>query len=393
MIEILEFNKYKSYKLFKGVYFVYFYNKEGENVTDIKNLSLIKFLQSIEIAYSDLPILGFEYNKFINFYKHENISSPNDIVVIGQFKPTLVYKEPTPQQILEILNSVREKRFELFLRKNTEIKSKQFNIWFINKDKQNLNRIYISDEERINNQNRLMSIKNFAFNIVEPFKTYASNNTFPRLNSPQQESFDKKKNMYRWRVPIIRENGTFKYYDIPKKMPYIDLNVHKPVDTKIFFNFPCQNQNKAHLNINDKSSCQNYTSSNDSKIKINEKFQLNISKEIDEYNYTFENSFNTSEFNLNKESMCEKIKLKSNRNVCNEKLYGIKKSLHKNVSQNKFQKIKTIKNISHINKRKYSKYSFAKSNYSTLVTSLIISNENNLPLNSNICQNDYGKNP
>lgn len=85
MIEIKNVYTYNSYKNFAGPFFIFFFKKEGNTFKDISNLSFIKYLRSIEEIFCDLPLLGYDYLKFMHYIKEGKVSSCNDVIVISKY--------------------------------------------------------------------------------------------------------------------------------------------------------------------------------------------------------------------------------------------------------------------------------------------------------------------
>lgn len=196
MIEILEKKKFSYYKSYTGQYIVFFFNKNGNKITDVVNLSMIKFIQSIETAYYDLPILGFCYIEFIKFYVKENVTSCNDIVVIGNSYPNRIFKQPLPWEILSIFDRVRHER-SLLSKKRSNNKQYEPRIpWFANSHSSTLDKVYASDNERIQNQNILMGIEVEDSNLYDSFHIYNNMFHIPKIVFPKRLEFNLKRHKF-----------------------------------------------------------------------------------------------------------------------------------------------------------------------------------------------------
>lgn len=253
MIQIIESFRYRLYKGKSGPFICFFYNQINGIVSDILNISLIKYIQTIETEFLDLPILGFEYNAFSRLYKFEKIKSCNDILVIKKDCINRVWESPLPWVVNEIFDKIREERYEIRIAKNSDYKISQKNIktriWYTNSHKKNNAQIFESNEERWSYQNSLMGIpdeknsfkmpliKNPKINnLYEISKSLAKNINLKRKNDDLKTNKLNKK--------IKRYSGENFCKNI-EKVPYIDLNFNKPSMKNLM------NQ----LSVDNKSSC------------------------------------------------------------------------------------------------------------------------------------------
>lgn len=192
MIEIFDVYKYHKYRNQKGPYTVFFFDRRNGEVRNQQNIALIKKLQSLEIKYKDVPILGFEYVSFINFYKNV-ITSCLDIMIIQQYKENILYQKPPCDSISSILDIVRQKRFDLLKENNKDYKKgrKSMRVWFCKSKQNKIDPSLKSEEERIGIQNLLMGIK--SKERISSIK-FICNSYLAQTNL---ESFYKKRNKCR----------------------------------------------------------------------------------------------------------------------------------------------------------------------------------------------------
>lgn len=166
MIEIKDVSSFSLLQC-KTPYFIFFFKKECDEIKDESNLLFIKYLRSIEEVYCDLPMIAFDYLKFINRYNNYYISSSNDVLVIQKSKPVQIYKKPSPSEINEILKKIREENI-LIHQKAGSKKNYSTNIrWRSRRSTPNIGYISINDPNRVNYQNKLMGLKDGNYEIVK----------------------------------------------------------------------------------------------------------------------------------------------------------------------------------------------------------------------------------
>lgn len=85
--DIIDVTKYKMFRYKPGPYLITFYEKDA----DKKNYKLYEYLKSFEKDFNEVPIIRFDYRKFIGYYLNETIPSPNHILVINNFEMSAVY--------------------------------------------------------------------------------------------------------------------------------------------------------------------------------------------------------------------------------------------------------------------------------------------------------------
>lgn len=163
MIKLIDVQKYSYYRSRTGPFILFFYKKEDSEVIDIKNLYLIKYLQTIERDFSDLPLLGFDFKLFKICYNHEKITSCNDICVIRKDHDFECYNEPSYEKINQIFNSIRKERINILMKNNKIFhqykKTNPRFKWsgFFNSNK--YGSVCKRYEDRIRQQNEIMGIK------------------------------------------------------------------------------------------------------------------------------------------------------------------------------------------------------------------------------------------
>lgn len=209
MIEIIDNNKYRYFKSFDGPYIIFFYNKSEECVKDPLNLSMIKYIQSLESYYCDLPILAFEFNTFILSNNIPNLTSCNDIMIIRKTKFNEIYEQPPPWKILKIFDDIRNER--LLKNINTLLRRKESPLkpWVLNSHKIKLENIYASDEERIRYLDSLMQIKYEDVLLLEKFHTNANRMMKIKIPLATKFYFDSKRESYKRKIA-----NRFKKYKI-----------------------------------------------------------------------------------------------------------------------------------------------------------------------------------
>lgn len=164
MIEILDVRKYSLYKAKTGPFLVFFFNRENDEAKNKPNLALISKLQSLEVKYKDVPILGFEYHTFKKRFPSE-VKTCLDILIIQKKHENILFENPELDKISTILDTVRQKRYDLCKIKNKDFVNRRrlMRAWFCKSHHKKMDPSLKSDELRIHRQNSLMGIKNLGF--------------------------------------------------------------------------------------------------------------------------------------------------------------------------------------------------------------------------------------
>lgn len=115
--DIVDIKKYKYYKAKDGPFVIIFF----EEYRDKSNFELYAFLKGIEKSFNDVPLIRFDYEKFIAFYPNENIPTSNHLMVIQKLENPKFHETTDKLNIPIILHSVRAKRLGL-----KKIKSKYY---------------------------------------------------------------------------------------------------------------------------------------------------------------------------------------------------------------------------------------------------------------------------
>lgn len=158
---MIEIKDVSSFSLLRNTipYFIFFYKKEGEEIKDHSNLVLIKYIRSIEMLYRDLPVIGFDYLKFIKSYSNHNLKSCNDIIVVHKPNPIKTYEKPSQSKIIEILNKIREERILFHQKSSSKTEYSTTKPWYVHQNNREISCIALSDPDRISNQNKIMGFK------------------------------------------------------------------------------------------------------------------------------------------------------------------------------------------------------------------------------------------
>lgn len=161
MIEILNVQKFRYYSCRKNAFLFFFFKQENGQVTNQDNLASIKKIQSLEVEYKDLPLIGFNYDDFINMKPNE-VNSFLDILVKHDFGETILYEKVKPENIVEIFDFVRMLRYQIIRKGNKQYQSYRYSMgtWVANASIAKINPLLKCDKERIKRQNILMGIKN-----------------------------------------------------------------------------------------------------------------------------------------------------------------------------------------------------------------------------------------
>lgn len=163
MIEIVDIKNFKFYRCRKGPFCVFFFQQNEGKVKNHENISLIKKLQSLEVKYKDIPLLGFNYNDFQIKYP-TYAKSFLDILIIGKCLPSTLYEKPKLDFIPFILEEVRHKRYQMAAESNKDYRDygKRFSMraWVVKGPNNKPNPIIKCDSERIKRQNMLIGITN-----------------------------------------------------------------------------------------------------------------------------------------------------------------------------------------------------------------------------------------
>lgn len=96
---------FKYYKTRKGPFLIIFYHDDITN----KNFKLYEILKENEKYYQDIPILRFNYLEFIRNFPNENISNPNQLLIIEKNAKNIIFGYYDNDSIIYILNLVRNK--------------------------------------------------------------------------------------------------------------------------------------------------------------------------------------------------------------------------------------------------------------------------------------------
>lgn len=231
MIEIFDLKQYFTYRRKNGPFCLFFFNKKHDEVIDNDNLALIKAIQNLEVAYKDIPLIGFEYNKFIK-YQPDKINSCLDILIIQKNENDVLFKKPELSYLSTIFDLVRKKRLDLCIKKNKDFGEKSLRLsmrmWTSYGHRKKFDSNLKCDEIRFQKQNILMGIKSTLYNISDKSM---NNNTISNIN----ESSEKNINKY-WRKQTLRriekKNLNKDFLKNYKQFKLKDIKIAEPVRDK-----------------------------------------------------------------------------------------------------------------------------------------------------------------
>lgn len=103
--DVVNVANYSYYKSRNGSFLITFYKEDEQK----NNFKLYQILKEYEREYNDLPILRLNYYYFDLMFQCENVTSPNDLLVIEKKRNNIIYQTLDKNKILEILQSLREK--------------------------------------------------------------------------------------------------------------------------------------------------------------------------------------------------------------------------------------------------------------------------------------------
>lgn len=336
-------------------YFIFFYKKDGDEIKDYSNLILIKYIRSIEKSYCDLPMIAFDYSKFIKYYLHIKISSCNDVLVSQGNKPDKIYEKPSNNKIIEILKQIRQER--ILSNKNSGLKRpySETKPWFIHAGNRRIGYVSIKENERIRNQNIFMGIKedDIITDITEKDKNDIEKTNISLKRNDKLILVQEDANSCM--VKKFTENSDVYHKFNETKNSGINQKYIQILNTKDFFNFPPKRANidiKYVTDINKSNILlQNYKDNNHKKIEgIFELSKENILTPSSLLNYNethfdIQNYENTSTFHSNylTHDTPNNIKNKSLSNLKSKQLYNSNPYLCHETNFDNFSKYKTLK--------------------------------------------------
>lgn len=197
MIELVDNIMYMTYRYQIGPFFIFFYHKSQSIVKDLSNLALLRYLRCIEMKYSDLPMLGFEFSLFISTYKAEKVTSVNNILVIQRDKPSLVYQTYSFSEIDTILEKIRKERLSFRMSRNKKYAiSKSVPIermYYKNRNSCKQKRIHTTVEQRIKDQNRIMGIDDIESDSNKALPSFQPNKSPLHIFNSEQQNINLKR--------------------------------------------------------------------------------------------------------------------------------------------------------------------------------------------------------
>lgn len=226
MIEILDVKKYRYYGCQKKAFLFFFFKQEYGRVLNKDNLALIKQIQSLEVEYKDLPLIGFNYDDFIKIKPNE-VNSFLDILVKYDSGQRILYENSKPENIPEILDFVRDLRYNITKKENKDYQDKRYSMgtWVVKASVLKINPLLKCDTERIKLQNILMGINGDLdisnenlFDSNKPVSEIRKGNVIntkwrkkPIVRKKRKETFIKNLNF----IDKIDKNSKCKYKNEP----------------------------------------------------------------------------------------------------------------------------------------------------------------------------------